>query len=165
MGFWRVLYRCGRTIGHLTVGEFTVTGVLLLMFAFLVSSWEMNGKAERRWLGTSLCDNERTIALRKNALRAYDGKSPDLIPPGPRSRVSTYSCANGPHFTVSSPLLKNTTISYPIYPFDQYLWELLSAVSSRVLCCLCTTSKSKKNTTENRSIFGWEKNKNQNFEM
>ena len=82
-------YRCGRTIGHLTVGEFTVTGVLLLMFAFLVSSWEMNGKAERRWLGTSLCDNERTIALRKNALRVYEGKSSELIPRGPRSRVGT----------------------------------------------------------------------------
>ena len=45
---------CGRTIGHLTVGEFTVTGVVpLFLFAFLVSSWEMDWKAERRWLGTS----------------------------------------------------------------------------------------------------------------
>ena len=49
----------------------------------------MDGKAERRWLGTSPCDNERTIALRKNALRAYEGKSSELIPPGPRSRVGT----------------------------------------------------------------------------
>ena len=48
----------------------------------------MNGKAERRWLGTSPCDNERTIALRTNALRAYEGKSSELIP-GPRSRVGT----------------------------------------------------------------------------
>ena len=47
----------------------------------------MDGKAERRWLGTSPCDNERTIALRKNALRAYKGKSSELIPPGPRARV------------------------------------------------------------------------------
>ena len=67
--------------------RFTVTGVPLFLFAFLVSSWEMDGKAERRWLGTSPCDNERTIALRKNALRAYEGKASELIPPGPRSRV------------------------------------------------------------------------------
>ena len=49
----------------------------------------MDGKAERRWLGTSPCDNERTIALRTNALRAYEGKSSELIRPGPRSRVGT----------------------------------------------------------------------------
>ena len=34
----RRLYRCGRTIGHLTVREFTVTGDPLFLFAFLVSS-------------------------------------------------------------------------------------------------------------------------------
>ena len=39
-------------------------------------------KAERQWLGTCPCDNERTIVLRKNALRAYEGKSSELIPPG-----------------------------------------------------------------------------------
>ena len=32
------MYRCGRTIGHLTVGDFTVTGVPFFLFAFLVSS-------------------------------------------------------------------------------------------------------------------------------
>ena len=32
--------------------------------------------------------NERTIALWTNALRAYEGKSSELIPPGPRSRES-----------------------------------------------------------------------------
>ena len=51
----------------------------------------MNGKAEGRWLGNSPCDNERTIALRKNALRAYEGKSSALIPPGPWSRIGTDS--------------------------------------------------------------------------
>ena len=40
-----MLYRCGRTVGHLRVGEFTVTGIPLFMFAFLVSSWQMDGKA------------------------------------------------------------------------------------------------------------------------
>ena len=45
----------------------------------------MGGKAERGWLGTYPCDNERTIALSKNALPAYEGKSSELIPPGPRS--------------------------------------------------------------------------------
>ena len=49
----------------------------------------MDGKAERRWLGTSPCDNEITIALRTNAFRAYEGKSSELIPQGPRSRVGT----------------------------------------------------------------------------
>ena len=38
------LYRCGRTIGHLTVGDFAVTGVPLLLFSFLLTSREMNGK-------------------------------------------------------------------------------------------------------------------------
>ena len=49
----------------------------------------MDGKAEGRWLGTYLCDNKRAIALRENALRVYEGKSSELIPPGPRSRVGT----------------------------------------------------------------------------
>ena len=64
-----------------------MTGVPLFLFAFLVSSWKMNGKAEGRWLGTSPCINETTIALRTNSLRAYEGKSSELITPGPRSRV------------------------------------------------------------------------------
>ena len=74
---------------ELTVGDFDVTGVPLFLFAFLASSWEMDAKAKGRWLGTSPCDNEITIALRTNALRAYEGKSSELIPPGPRSRVGT----------------------------------------------------------------------------
>ena len=92
----KVLHRCGRTFGHFMVGEFTVTEVPLFLFAFLVSSCKMDGKAERRWLGTSPCDNERTIASRKNALRAYEGKSSELISPGPRSRVGTEGCCVGP---------------------------------------------------------------------
>ena len=56
------------------VEEITVTGVPLFLFAFRVSSGEMDGKDERRWLGTSPSDNKRTIALRENALRAYEGK-------------------------------------------------------------------------------------------
>ena len=32
------VYRCGRTIGHLTVGNFAVTGVPLFLVAFLVTS-------------------------------------------------------------------------------------------------------------------------------
>ena len=43
----------------------------------------MDGKAERRWLGTYSCDNERTIAWRTNALRAYKGMSSELIPTRP----------------------------------------------------------------------------------
>ena len=49
----------------------------------------MNGKAEGRCLGTSPCDNERTTVLRTNALQAYEGKSSEVVPPGPRSRVGT----------------------------------------------------------------------------
>ena len=41
--------------------------------------------------GTSPCDNERVTALWTNALRAYEGKSSELIPPGPRSRESVHS--------------------------------------------------------------------------
>ena len=32
------LYRCGRTIGLLTVGDFAAMGVQLVLFAFIVSS-------------------------------------------------------------------------------------------------------------------------------
>ena len=56
-----------------------------------MSSSNMNGKAEGRWLDTSPCDNERTISLRKSAVRSYQGKSSELIPPGPRSRVGTFA--------------------------------------------------------------------------
>ena len=38
MGIWRVLYRCYRTIGHLTVGDFAVMYIPLFLLAFLVSS-------------------------------------------------------------------------------------------------------------------------------
>ena len=93
---------------HLTVGGFTMTGVPLFLFALPVSSWKMNRKAEGRWLGTSLCDNERTIALRKNALRAYEGKSSELIPPGPRSRVGTKAILS---------LQKNTSYNIITYPY------------------------------------------------
>ena len=108
MGFWRVLYRCGRTIRQLTVGEFTVTGVPLFLFAFLVNSWEMDGKAECRWLGTSPCDNERIVALRTNALRAYEGKSSELIPPGPQSRVRTLR----EYWSTVSVIAQNSLITF-----------------------------------------------------
>ena len=51
------MYRCGLTMGHLTVGDFAMTGVPLFLFAFIVSSSEMGGKAGGRWLGTSLYEN------------------------------------------------------------------------------------------------------------
>ena len=81
--------RCGRIIGHITLhrmvgcilsGSSTVTvGVSCELLRY---EREVHG----RWHGTSPCDNERTIALWTNALRAYEGKSSELIPPGPRSR-------------------------------------------------------------------------------
>ena len=119
--FYVVMNRCDRTIGHLTVGEFTVTRVPLFLFAFLVSSRDMDGKAERRWLGTSPCDNERTIALRENALRAYEGKSSELIPPGPRSRVGTIQLN-----LVSSAYCPNVTY-------------LLFRGQKALCCCWCGT--------------------------
>ena len=84
MGF-RVLNRCGRTIEHLTVGDFAVTGVPLFLPASLMSPSEMDGKAEGRWLGTSPCDNEQNIDLRRNPLQANGGKTSELIPLGLRS--------------------------------------------------------------------------------
>ena len=76
----------------------------------------MDGKAERRWLGTSPCDNERTIALGENALRAYEGKSSELIPQGPRSRVGTLYCAvlycNALYFTVLHCTVLHCTVLY-----------------------------------------------------
>ena len=80
---------CGRTIGHLTVGDFAVTGVQLFLFAFLLSTREMDGKAEGRWLATSPCIYKISITRRTNAIRAYEEKSSELTPPGPRSRVDT----------------------------------------------------------------------------
>ena len=47
----------------------------------------MDGKGERRWLGTSPCDNEEAIALRKYALQAYEAKSSGLIPSGGHESV------------------------------------------------------------------------------
>ena len=48
----------------------------------------MDGMVHGRWHGASPCGNERIIALWTNVLRAYEGKSSGLIPPGPRSRES-----------------------------------------------------------------------------
>ena len=86
------------------------------LFAFLVSSGEMDGKAELRWLGTSRCDNEQTIALKKNALRANEGKSSELLPPGPRSRVGTKR-TNQQTRDVTSILLGNG-------PCGQLFWDV-----------------------------------------
>ena len=86
----------------------------------------MDGKAERRWLGTSPCDNERTIALRTNVLRAYEGKPSELIPPGPRSRVGTMQL-----IWVSSAYCPNVT----------YL--LFGGRKALCCCCWCGTPAEK----------------------
>ena len=94
MGFWRVLYRCGRIIGHFTrhnlVGyiisaRFTVN--IGVSCEHLIS-WDSNEKVHRRWRGTSTYGNKRNFALWTNALRAYEGESLELIPTSPRSRES-----------------------------------------------------------------------------
>ena len=112
------LYRCGCNIVHLTVGDFAVTRVPLFLFAFLVSSRDMYGQAEGRWLGTSTCDNEIIIALRTNAFLAYEGKPSALIPPGPRSRVGTIQIR-----LVKFCLLPNVTY--------------LLCGDRKALCCCC----------------------------
>ena len=46
-----------------------------------------------------------------------------------------YACADSPQFTVSSLLLKNITVAYPVGPFAQYIiQEMLSVVSSHATC-------------------------------
>ena len=85
--FWRCCTAVVVTLGIWRLEILLWRRVPLFLFQFLATSWEMDGKAEGRWLGPSPCDNERTIALRKTALRAYEGKSSELIPPGPRSRI------------------------------------------------------------------------------
>ena len=81
-----------------------------------------------------------------------------------------YAYADGPQFTVSSPLLKNITNAYPVGSFAQYLWEVLSVVSSHVTCGFCETSKNKKPygkwknaKAENGSMFGQGKGKTPNL--
>ena len=54
-----------------------------------MGSRDTNGKVHGRWHGTSPCDTKLTIVLWTHALQAYEGKSSELIPPGPRSRVGT----------------------------------------------------------------------------
>ena len=49
----------------------------------------MDRDDEGIWLGTFPCDYESTIALRTNALRAYEEKPSAMILPGPRSRLGT----------------------------------------------------------------------------
>ena len=91
----------------------------------------MDGKAERRWLGTFPCDNERTITLRKDALRAYEGKSSELIPPGPRSRVGTTQlnwvssayCPNVTYLLFRS--LENTALLLLVWDTSWKQWAIL----------------------------------------
>ena len=64
----------------------------------------MNGEGRRPMAWHFPCDNERTIAFRTNALRAYEGKFSEQ---GPWSRVGTIQlnwvssayCPNVPYFS------------------------------------------------------------------
>ena len=92
MSFWRVLYRCGRVIGHFIVHRmvgYILPGSSTIIIGVpceLSRFCDTNGKVHDRWHVNFPSDNERTIALWTNTLRAYEGKSLELIPPGPRSR-------------------------------------------------------------------------------
>ena len=87
----------GRIIEHYTVHiewlDTIFQVVILALLSFLLSSWEMNGKAHSVWRGTSPCKIKLTVELRANALRAYEGKCSRSIPPGPRSQVCTSCCS------------------------------------------------------------------------
>ena len=88
----RHVCRCDRIIGHVTAHRmvgYILSGSFIVTFGVsfeLLRSWGTNGKVHDRWHGTSPCDSERTIALWTNALRAYEGRSSELIPPGSPSR-------------------------------------------------------------------------------
>ena len=85
----KYLYRCSCIIGHLPYIKRLDTfcrGVPTLLLAFLVGSFDTNGNILGRWHGPFPRDNEQIVASWTNALRAYEGKSSELAPPGPRSR-------------------------------------------------------------------------------
>ena len=90
------VYRCGRVIGHFTFQR--MVGWIHFVRECNCHYWRFLGaleilryEREGPWPMACHfpCDDERTIALLwTNALRAYEGKSSELIPPGPRSRES-----------------------------------------------------------------------------
>ena len=74
-----------RMVGYVLLGSSTV---IIGVSCELLRCCDTNGEVHGRWHDTSPCGNERTTALWTNALRAYEGKSSELIPPGPQSRES-----------------------------------------------------------------------------
>ena len=83
---------CGRITGHFTshrmVGCNLLCSSILLDFVSSDCS-HMDGKVHDRCHGISLCGHERTLALWIYALRAYEGKTSQLIPWGSTSKVGT----------------------------------------------------------------------------
>ena len=96
MGFWRMPYHCSRIIGHFSVQMMVgyilsrSTTVTIGVSCEILRSSDANRKVHGRWHGTSPCDHERTVASRTDALRAYEGKSSELIPRG-RGHSSRYN--------------------------------------------------------------------------
>ena len=66
-----------------------------------------------------------------------------------------YTYADGPQFAVTSPLreIYHETNAYPVGPFAQYLWMVLSFVSP-TLHVLTKHPKTRNNKAEDGSIFG-----------
>ena len=88
------MYRWGCIIGHFTVHVMvgcTFSGSSLGSCPVAIGlSCELEilrYERERPW-SMVWHDNEQTIALWTSVLRAYEGTSSELIPPGPRSRAS-----------------------------------------------------------------------------
>ena len=116
--------RCRHIIGHLTVGEITCDGSSTFSVCVSVELLLLRDgrEGEGRWLVTSPCDNKGTIALRENALRAFEGKSSELIPPGPRSRVG---------------IIQLNWVSSAYCPSVTYL--LFGGRKALCCCCWCGT--------------------------
>ena len=85
--------------------------VIIGVFRELLRFYDANGELHGRWHGTSSCENERTIALWTNALRGYEEKASELIPPGPRSRESVQAVAHIGNPSVSQAMLPMCYVS------------------------------------------------------
>ena len=68
-----------------------------------------------------------------------------------------YAYADGVHFTVSSPLLRNVPNTYPVGPFAQFLWEALSVLSPTLLAFFSKHPKTRNDESGNGSRFGRDK--------
>ena len=86
-----------KIIGHFTVHTMVENILCRVSIATtcvfsseLLKSLHTNGKVHGRRHDTSPRDGEWSVALWTNAFRAFEGKSSEVIPPGPQSRESVH---------------------------------------------------------------------------